>query len=89
MSAAAQVNLVYDTSELDKLVAEYEKLKGQLTDLVDDWISKKRRGKPIKAKPVSHGLQITHWSGRSGGRLDLRLSPQRAHQGQARKSRVM
>lgn len=45
-------NLVYNTSDLDPLVAEYEKKKLQLEDLLDDYISKKRRGKTLKLKKV-------------------------------------
>ena len=46
------VHVVYDTAKLDKLVEEYEKLHGNLTDLLDDYTSKKRRHKKFKRKQV-------------------------------------
>jgi len=44
------VHVVYDTAKLDNLVEEYEKLHSNLTDLLDDYTSKKRRHKKIKRK---------------------------------------
>eukprot|EP00887_Chlorella_sp_A99_P007014 scaffold2.g7014.t1 len=49
-SELSHVHLVHDTSALDAAVSQYEKIKGLLTDLVDDYISQKRRGKEIKRK---------------------------------------
>ena len=46
------VHVVYDTAKLDTLVEEYEKLHGNLTDLLDDYTSKKRRHKKFKRKQV-------------------------------------
>ena len=43
---------MHDTTDLDKLVREYDKLKGLLTDYVDDLVSQKRRGKTLKEKQV-------------------------------------
>lgn len=44
--------MVYNTSELDPLVAEYEKRARVLEDLLDDYISKKRRSAKLKIKKV-------------------------------------
>ena len=46
------VHVVYDTAKLDALVEEYEKIHGNLTDLLDDYTSKKRRHKKFKRKTV-------------------------------------
>ena len=46
------VHVVYDTAKLDSLVEEYEKIHGNLTDLLDDYTSKKRRHKKFKRKTV-------------------------------------
>ena len=53
----AAVHMVYMCPDLDKLVAEYDKLNNSLLDLLDGYTAKKRRGKPIKRKtvlPLSH-----------------------------------
>lgn len=47
--------MVYDTSDLDPLVAEYEKRQTTLEDLLDDYIAKLRRGKKIK--PAKVGME--------------------------------
>jgi hypothetical protein len=47
-----EVHLVRNTRELDPKVAEYEKLEQNLTDLLDDYTSKRRRHKTIKRKKV-------------------------------------
>lgn len=52
-----QVQVVYDTTALDPKVAEYSKMRGALTDLVDDLISRKRRGKKIKEPMVGAFLE--------------------------------
>ncbi|EIE18583.1 DUF221-domain-containing protein [Coccomyxa subellipsoidea C-169] len=44
------VHVCYDLADLNGLCGEYEKLKRNLEDLVDDYTSKKRRHKPIKRK---------------------------------------
>lgn len=46
------VHVVYDTAKLDSLVEEYEKIHGNLTDMLDDYTSKKRRHKKFKRKTV-------------------------------------
>ena len=46
------VHVVYDTAKLDSLVEEYEKIHSNLTDLLDDYTSKKRRHKKFKRKTV-------------------------------------
>jgi hypothetical protein len=50
-----QVHMVRNTSKLDPLVAQYAKLAQQCTDLIDNYISLKRRGKPLKPKKASGG----------------------------------
>ena len=47
------VHVVHDMADVNKLCSEYMKLKGKLTDLVDDYTSKKRRHKKIKPAKVS------------------------------------
>eukprot|EP00884_Botryococcus_braunii_P010053 jgi/Botrbrau1/19049/Bobra.0100s0073.2 len=47
------VNLVYDTSELDKLLREYNSIKESLQNLLDIYTSQKRRHKKIIRKQVS------------------------------------
>ena len=44
--------MVHDTSRLDPLVAEYAATAQAATDLCDNYISHKRRGKKIKVKQV-------------------------------------
>ncbi|CAL8466090.1 g5626 [Coccomyxa elongata] len=44
------VHVVYDLAALNGLCKEYDTLKRNLEDLVDDYTSKKRRHKPIKRK---------------------------------------
>ncbi|KAK9902019.1 hypothetical protein WJX75_001351 [Coccomyxa subellipsoidea] len=44
------VHVCYDLADLNGFVKEYEKLKKNLEDLVDDYTSKKRRHKSIKRK---------------------------------------
>jgi GTP1/Obg family GTP-binding protein len=46
----AAVNVVYNTSKLDPLLAKYNKSKGQLEDITDDYIGKLRRGQEIKKR---------------------------------------
>jgi hypothetical protein len=52
LSTPRQVHMCHDTSKLDPLVKEYDSLKQSATDLVDNYISLKRRGKKIKVKKV-------------------------------------
>eukprot|EP00882_Tetradesmus_deserticola_P001118 GHRQ01001211.1.p1 GENE.GHRQ01001211.1~~GHRQ01001211.1.p1 ORF type:complete len:784 (+),score=334.19 GHRQ01001211.1:817-3168(+) len=49
-SKVAAVNVVYDTSKLDPLLAKYDKSKGQLEDITDDYIGKLRRRAEIKKR---------------------------------------
>ena len=46
------VHVCYDLADLNGYCNEYEKLKRNLEDLVDDYTSKKRRHKSIKRKTV-------------------------------------
>lgn len=50
------VHVVYDLAALNGLCKEYDTLKRNLEDLVDDYTSKKRRHKPIKRKQVRDPL---------------------------------
>lgn len=49
----AAVHMVHNTSALDPLVAEYEKLRLACTDLIDNYISLKRRGKEMAPKKLT------------------------------------
>lgn len=44
---------MHNTSKLDPLVKEYQKLQQNLEDLVDDIKFRKLHGKPVKPKQVS------------------------------------
>eukprot|EP00882_Tetradesmus_deserticola_P002882 GHRQ01003064.1.p1 GENE.GHRQ01003064.1~~GHRQ01003064.1.p1 ORF type:complete len:380 (+),score=115.33 GHRQ01003064.1:197-1336(+) len=55
-SKVAAVNVVYDTSKLDPLLAKYDKSKGQLEDITDDYIGKLRRGAEIKKRKEVRAL---------------------------------
>ena len=73
--------MCHDTSKLDPLVAEYDSLKQSATDLVDNYISLKRRGKKIKVKKVGGRVGC---AGSRGGRwwgvgclVDSYTSPKR------------
>lgn len=46
------VHMVYNCDDLDKLVTEYDKLKGQALDLIDTYATKMHRGKKVKRKKV-------------------------------------
>ena len=54
------VHVCYDLADLNGFVKEYEKLKKNLEDLVDDYTSKKRRHKSIKRKKVTSFLRMRH-----------------------------
>ncbi|KAK9840790.1 hypothetical protein WJX81_004889 [Elliptochloris bilobata] len=65
------VHSVYDTAKLDSLTEEYEKLHGNLTDLLDDYTSKKRRHKKFKRKTTRVvGVKYGQW-----GREKYGVSP--------------
>ena len=48
--------MVYNCDDLDKLVSEYDKLKGQALDLIDTYATKMHRGKKLKRKQVRFEL---------------------------------
>ena len=54
------VHVVQDMADLNKLCKEYEKLKGKLADLIDDYTSKKRRHKKIKPQKVVEAPILLH-----------------------------
>ncbi len=41
-SHVAAVNVAYDVTQLDKLLTQYDKAKGQLTDITDDYVGRIR-----------------------------------------------
>ena len=48
------VNVVYDTNKIDSKLQRYDKLKSQLSDITDDYISKIKRHKTnIKRKQIT------------------------------------
>jgi hypothetical protein len=49
------VHVVHDLSDLNGLCKEYESLKGKMEDVIDDYISKRRRHIKIKRKKVRQG----------------------------------
>ena len=55
------VHVVQDMADLNKLCKEYEKLKGKLADLIDDYTSKKRRHKKIKPQKVGKASIVLHF----------------------------
>ena len=62
--------MVHDTSRLDPLVADYAVTAQAATDLCDNYISLKRRGKKIKVKQVcsrSVALSAHFWVATGGG----------------------
>ena len=52
----ARVGIVHDTTALDPLVKEYQKVTRQLEDLLDEYIGRKKQLKKIKRKKV----RLTH-----------------------------
>lgn len=50
----AAVNVIYNTSKIDKKLQRYDQLKSQLSDITDDYISKIKRHKTnIKRKEMT------------------------------------
>ena len=47
------VETLHDTTDLEGLVAKYEKLSLQMWDLIGDYSNKQRAGKKIKRKQVT------------------------------------
>lgn len=50
-----RVRIVHDTGSLDSLVKDYEKMKRQLEDLLDDYLGRHKQMKKINRKKVSSG----------------------------------
>lgn len=48
----ARVSIVHDTTALDPLVKEHQKVTRQLEDLLDEYIGRKKQLKKIKRKKV-------------------------------------
>ncbi|KAK9806417.1 hypothetical protein WJX73_004348 [Symbiochloris irregularis] len=58
----AAVHMVYLCPDLDQLVAEYGKLREKLLDLLDGYISTKRRGKPMTRQTTRVlGIKYGEW----------------------------
>ena len=53
-----QTHMAYNTAKLDELVGQYIALKRTAEDLLDDLISKKRRGKELKPLQVRRLLEV-------------------------------
>lgn len=49
-----RVRIVHDTGSLDSLVKDYETIKRQLEDLLDEYLGRHMRMKKIKRKKVNH-----------------------------------
>jgi hypothetical protein len=54
----ARVGIVHDTTALDPLVKEYQKVTRQLEDLLDEYIGHKKQLKKIKRKKVRHTCKL-------------------------------
>lgn len=52
----AWVGIVHDTTALDPLVKEYQKVTRQLEDLLDEYTGRKKQLKKIKRKKVTQML---------------------------------
>ncbi|PSC73975.1 ERD4-related membrane isoform B [Micractinium conductrix] len=58
----SHVHMCHKTDKLDPLVAEYERTHQAATDLLDNYISLKRRGKEMKPKKVTViGAKMGEW----------------------------
>ena len=49
-----RVRIVHDTGSLDSLVKDYETIKRQLEDLLDEYLGRHMRMKKIKRKKVNN-----------------------------------
>lgn len=49
-----RVRIVHDTGSLDSLVKDYEQMKRQLEDLLDEYLGRHKHLKKIKRKKVSN-----------------------------------
>ncbi|CAK0785988.1 hypothetical protein CVIRNUC_009201 [Coccomyxa viridis] len=68
------VHVVQDMADLNKLCKEYEKLKGKLADLIDDYTSKKRRHKKIKPQKVRvNGILYGGWGRENYGTKPIKV----------------
>ncbi|KAL0039508.1 hypothetical protein WJX77_000232 [Trebouxia sp. C0004] len=64
----ARVGMVHDTTALDPLVKEYQKVTRQLEDLLDEYIGRKKQLKKIKRKKVKVvGAKYGMWGLRKYG----------------------
>ncbi|DBA81315.1 TPA: hypothetical protein ACH3X2_006925 [Trebouxia sp. C0005] len=64
----ARVGIVHDTTALDPLVKEYQKVTRQLEDLLDEYIGRKKQLKKIKRKKVKVvGAKYGMWGLRKYG----------------------
>ena len=50
-----RVSIVHDTGSLDSLVKDYQNMKRQLEDLLDDYLGHHKQMKKIRRKKVSNG----------------------------------
>ena len=59
-SHVGAVNVVYDTTRVEPLLAKYDAQKIALTDITDDYVGKIKRRKEIKKRKQVRNLHYTN-----------------------------
>lgn len=71
----SHTHMVYNTATLDGLVGQYTALKGTAEDLLDDLISKKRRGKQLKPLQTRvFGIKMGAWGNEKYGAKPVKVN---------------